>query len=49
METLGQTVEDYLNNPAGIDALRSGARNLAQPNAAHDIVNHLESLWTWKA
>lgn len=49
METLGQTVEEYLNNPAGMDALRSGARNLAQPNAAHDIVDHLESLWTWKA
>ena len=47
--SLAQTVEDYLAQPEKLEALRSGARALAQPNAASDIVDHLQTLWTWKA
>jgi UDP-N-acetylglucosamine--N-acetylmuramyl-(pentapeptide) pyrophosphoryl-undecaprenol N-acetylglucosamine transferase len=48
-EKLAQTVEDFLADAQKLESLRSGARHLAQPNAAFDIVNHLETLWTWKA
>ncbi len=41
-------VMDYLNDPAKLEGLRAGARALAQPRAAQEIVDHVERLWTWK-
>lgn len=46
---LSMTVEHLLSNLEKLEALRAGSRALAQPNAASDIVNHLETLWTWTA
>ncbi len=46
---LAQTVEEYLHHGEKLETLRDGARSLAQPNAASDIVDHLQSLWSWKA
>ena len=41
-------VLDYLSDSSKLEGLRAGARALAQPRAAQEIVDHVERLWTWK-
>ncbi|MDG1252475.1 MAG: undecaprenyldiphospho-muramoylpentapeptide beta-N-acetylglucosaminyltransferase [Schleiferiaceae bacterium] len=42
-------VMDYLKHPEKMEGLRAGARALAQPRAAQDIVDQLEKHWSWSA
>ena len=48
MRALSQQVIDLLQDSARRQMLCEGARALAQPLAASDIVDHLEKNWSWK-
>jgi UDP-N-acetylglucosamine--N-acetylmuramyl-(pentapeptide) pyrophosphoryl-undecaprenol N-acetylglucosamine transferase len=48
-DQVGRLVLDYLGDAEKLEGLRAGARALAQPRAAQEIVDQLEMHWSWNA